>query len=169
MYKLAVFPGSFDPITIGHYSIINRALPLFDKIIIAIGYNREKNGFFPIEDRIKWINKLFINHPSIEVQSYTGLTVDFCKKVNAHYLIRGLRTSADFEFERSVAQVNRKLQTDLETIFLLTEPQHSFISSSIVREIISHGGDPAEFLPPGLDISDLTSKSNSPENNSTSK
>nr|HML85270.1 pantetheine-phosphate adenylyltransferase [Bacteroidales bacterium] len=110
MYKLAVFPGSFDPITIGHYSIINRALPLFDKIIIAVGYNREKNGFFPIEDRIKWINKLFINHPSIEVQSYTGLTVDFCKKVNARYLIRGLRTSADFEFERSVAQVNRKLQ-----------------------------------------------------------
>ncbi|MCE1167924.1 MAG: pantetheine-phosphate adenylyltransferase [Sphingobacteriia bacterium] len=158
MSKLAVFPGSFDPITIGHYSIINRALPLFDKIIIAIGYNREKAGFFPIEDRIALISKLFVDHAIIEVQSYTGLTVDFCKKVEARYLIRGLRTSADFEFERSVAQVNRKLLTDVETIFFLTEPQHSFISSSIVREIISHGGDPKEFLPPGLDISDLTSQ-----------
>jgi pantetheine-phosphate adenylyltransferase len=147
MERIAVFPGSFDPITRGHESIIRRAIPLFDHIIIAIGENQEKSSFFSIEQRINWIKAVFADEPAVSVQSYKGLTVDFCVKVKAQFLLRGLRTSADFEFERSIGQVNKKLCPSIETVFLLTMPEHSSLNSSIVRDIIRNGGDPAQFVP----------------------
>lgn len=152
MNRIAVFPGSFDPITIGHYSLINRALPLFDQIIVAIGINVEKPGFFKVEQRLTWINQLFADNVKVRTDTYTGLTVEYCRQAGAAFIIRGLRTSADFEFERSVGQINKKMWPEGETVFLLTAPEHSFISSSIVREIIRHGGNPADLLPPGLKI-----------------
>ena len=144
--KRFVFPGSFDPITIGHQEIIERALPLCDELIIAVGENSDKKNMFPIEDRIKFIEKTNKNNSKVIVESYVGLTVDFCKKVNADSLLRGLRNPADFEFEKSVAQMNRKL-SGIETVFLLTSAAHSFISSSIVREIMYFGGDYTSLVP----------------------
>jgi pantetheine-phosphate adenylyltransferase len=144
--KRFVFPGSFDPITIGHQEIIERALSLCDELIIAVGENSDKKNMFPIEDRIKFIEKTNKNNSKVIVESYEGLTVDFCKKVNADSLLRGLRNPADFEFEKSVAQMNRKL-SGIETVFLLTSAAHSFISSSIVREIMDFGGDYTSLVP----------------------
>lgn len=152
MEKIALFPGSFDPITIGHESIVKRALPIFDKIVIAIGYNANKKGYFTLEDRIKWIKQVFENEPKVSVTHYDELTVDFCKKVNAKYILRGLRTSADFEYERSIAQMNKAMHTDIETLFLLTTPETTAVNSTIVRDIIRHGGDASIFLPDGLKI-----------------
>jgi len=150
--RIAIFPGSFDPITVGHYDIVERALPMFDKIIIAIGYNSDKKGFFTIEEKIAWIKTAFKYEEKIEVLSYEGLTVDFCHKVGAKFILRGLRTASDFEYERAIAQMNRKLHPDLESVFLLTAPEHTPISSTIVRDIIRHGGDASEFLPKGVII-----------------
>jgi pantetheine-phosphate adenylyltransferase len=150
--KTAVFPGSFDPITRGHESIVRRALPLFDKIIVAIGANADKSGYFPIKKRLKWLNETFKDLPQVSVESYEGLTVDFCKKMNAMYIIRGLRTSADFEFERSVAQVNLKLVAEIETVFLLTLPEYVMVTSSIVREVHKHGGNIEQFIPDQISI-----------------
>jgi pantetheine-phosphate adenylyltransferase len=150
--KIAVFAGSFDPITRGHESIIRRALPLFDKIIIGIGVNIDKASYFPLESRLKWIRDVFKDTAAISVESYNGLTVDFCKEKNAGYLIRGLRTSADFEFERSVAQVNSRLDSSLETVFMLTLPEHVMITSSIVREVHKNGGDIRQFIPERIEI-----------------
>ncbi len=147
MSKIAVFPGSFDPFTIGHESIVNRALPLFDKIIIAIGINITKMGYFPLEKRIEWINMVFADEPKIEITSFSGLTVNFCKKVNANFIVRGLRTSSDFEYERAVGQLNRSLESSVETIFTLTRPEHTFINSTMVRDIILNGEDASKFLP----------------------
>lgn len=152
MKKIAVFPGSFDPITKGHENVIIRALDLFDEIIIAIGLNAEKKAFFELEQRINWIKKVFKAHPKVKVQSFSGLTVDFCREVNAGYILRGLRTSADFEFERSIGQMNKKMLPAIETVFLLTLPEYTALTSSIVRDIIRHGGDPAEFVPRGINI-----------------
>lgn len=145
--KIAVFPGSFDPITRGHESIIRRAIPLFDKIIVAIGVNVEKKSYFPLDKRLGWIKTTFGGCSTIEVERYSGLTVDFCRKHNARYLLRGLRTSADFEFERSVAQVNRKLEDDIETVFFLALPEYVMITSSIVRELHKYGSDIGQFVP----------------------
>jgi pantetheine-phosphate adenylyltransferase len=153
MENIALFPGSFDPFTIGHESVVRRALPLFDKIIVAIGYNSAKSGFFPLEKRIKWIEEIFKGEKKIEVQSYEGLTANFCRKVGAKYLLRGLRTAADFEYERAIAQMNNMLDNDIETVFLLTKPEHSPISSTIVREIIRHGGNASQFVPKQIDLS----------------
>ena len=150
MKKIAVCPGSFDPITRGHESIIKRALPLFDEIIIAIGINVEKKGFFPLESRLEWITHVFKNEPKIRVSSYEGLTVDFCRKVNSGYLLRGLRTSSDFEFERSIAHINKQLYPDIETVFLLTQPEFMSLNSSIVREIVRYNGDASQFVPEGV-------------------
>jgi len=150
MKKIAVCPGSFDPITRGHESIIRRALPLFDEIIIAIGINVEKKGFFPLESRLEWIKYVFKDEPKIKVFSYEGLTVDFCRKVNAAYLLRGLRTSSDFEFERSIAHINKQLFQGIETVFLLTQPEYMSLNSSIVREIVRYNGDASQFVPEGV-------------------
>ena len=147
MSKIAIFPGSFDPFTIGHESIVRRALPLFDKVIIAIGQNINKDGFFPLDKRIEWIRDIFEKESKIEVQSFKGLTISFCKQVDAKYIIRGIRTSADFEYERAVGQVNKALDQNVESIYLLTSPQYSFINSTIVRDIIRNGGDAEIFLP----------------------
>ncbi len=147
MNKTAVFPGSFDPFTIGHESIVERALPLFDNIIIAIGYNVQKSGYFSIDQRKKWISKMFENQPKISVTEYSGLTIDFCKQKEANFILRGLRTSADFEYERAIAQMNKAMHYKIETVFLLTLPQHTFISSSVVREVIKYKADASLFLP----------------------
>ena len=159
MKKIALFPGSFDPITKGHESIILRALPLFDKIIIAIGVNEQKKSFFPLENRKKWIRLVFEKYDQIDVITYEGLTVDLCKKLNVTYILRGLRTSADFEFERSIGQMNKKMLPELETVFLLTTPEYTALNSNIVREIIRYGGDVSDFIPNGFDINEgLNSK-----------
>ena len=150
MKKIAVFPGSFDPFTVGHKSIVNRALNMFDEIIIAIGYNSEKSGFFPLEKRVEWIKQTFNGNSKIKVKTYQGLTVDFCKENNAKYILRGLRTSEDFEYERAIAQMNKKMLPETETVFLLTSPEHTPISSTIVREIFRHGGNTSEFVPEGI-------------------
>ncbi|MFO7978061.1 MAG: pantetheine-phosphate adenylyltransferase [Bacteroidales bacterium] len=147
MEKIALFPGSFDPITKGHESIILRALPLFDKIIVAIGVNAEKQSLFSLDQRKKWISQVFAQYPAIEVMEYQGLTVDLCRKINAGYILRGLRTSADFEFERSIGQMNKKMLPGIETIFLLTTPEYTALNSSIVRDIIRNGGDASAFVP----------------------
>lgn len=147
MEKIAIFPGSFDPITCGHASIVRRAIPLFDKIIIAIGVNALKSTYFDLEQRKKMIQAVFADCENIEVQSYTGLTIDYCKEVNAKFLLRGLRTSADFEFERSIGQINKQLNPDIETVFLLTQPEHTALNSSIVRDIIRNNGDVSQFVP----------------------
>lgn len=146
MMKIAVFPGSFDPMTIGHADVIERALPLFDKMIIAIGVNSEKRYMFSPEERKKFIEAHFEGNEKIEVVTYTGLTIDFCTKNNADFIIRGLRNPADFEFEKAIAQTNRKL-AKLETVFLLTSANVAFISSSIVRDILTHGGNISGFVP----------------------
>lgn len=155
MDRIAVFPGSFDPFTVGHESIVRRALPLFDKIFIAIGFNTNKQGFFPLEKRLDWIRKVFRDESKIDVDSYEGLTVDYCKKQKARYLLRGLRTSEDFEYERAIAQVNKAMEQGIESVFLLTTPEHTFIKSSIVRDIIRQKGDARKFLPARLSMEDF--------------
>lgn len=145
--RIAVFPGSFDPITNGHCDIIARALPLFDKIIIAIGRNSDKRYMFSLEERKEFIRSTYAHEPKIEVMDYEGMTVDFCRSVGATFMLRGLRNPADFEFEKAIAQTNRRLSPDVETVFLLTSSGYSFISSSIVREILSYKGDVSELTP----------------------
>lgn len=154
MKKIAVFPGSFDPFTVGHESIVRRALPLFDEIIIAVGYNSTKSGFFSLEKREAWIKQVFEGESNVSVKKYKGLTVDFCKSQNSNYILRGLRTSADFEFERGIGQMNKKLYPEIETIFYLTKPENTAISSSIVRDIFKHGGDVSQFLPKEINLND---------------
>jgi pantetheine-phosphate adenylyltransferase len=152
MEKIAVFAGSFDPLTVGHESVVKRALPLFDKIYIAIGHNTTKQGYFPLEKRLGWIRKVFENEEKVIVDHFTGLSVDYCKKIKASHLLRGLRTAADFEYERAVAQLNKMMLPSIETVFLLTLPEHTPINSSIVREIIRQGGDARLFLPKSMNI-----------------
>ncbi len=146
MKRKAVFPGSFDPITLGHTDIINRALPLFDELIIAIGININKKYMFDIEMRQKMIEEVYKKNPKIKVITYTGLTVDLCHKNNYPFILRGLRNPADFEFEKAIAQTNRKIG-NVETVFLLTGPETSYISSSIVRDIYKNGGDISQLVP----------------------
>ncbi len=144
--KAAVFPGSFDPITLGHKDIIDRALPLFDQLIIAIGVNVDKKYMFDTKARMQMIKLVYKNEPKIKVAQYKGLTVDFCHDHGLNFILRGLRNPADFEFEKAIAQTNRKLG-DVETVFLLTGPETSFISSSIVRDIYHNGGDISSLVP----------------------
>ena len=155
MSKVALFPGSFDPFTRGHENIIDRALPLFDKIIIAIGRNSSKGGFFSLEKRLAMIHYLYKDEPKVVVDHFDGLTVDYCKKVGALYILRGLRTSSDFEYERAIAQTNRKMDPEIESVFLLTTPELTPINSTIVREIIRHGGNYSLFLPEGINPDDF--------------
>ena len=145
--KCAVFPGSFDPITLGHLDILERSIPLFDEIIIGVGSNSEKKYMFPLSKRMAFIEETFSEYKSVSVSKYQGLTIEFCKKVQANFIIRGLRNPADFEFEKAIAHTNRKL-SGIETVFLLTSAKTSFISSSIVREVISNRGDYTQLVPP---------------------
>ncbi len=144
--KRAVFPGSFDPITLGHEDIILRALPLFDEIIIAIGINNDKKYMFSLDKRIQFIQDTFRDYPKIKVKTYTGLTIHYCKKVDASFMLRGLRNPADFEFEKAIAQTNRKL-SGIDTVFLLTSANTSYISSSIVRDVLRNGGNYSVLVP----------------------
>ena len=145
--KLAVFPGSCDPITIGHADLVERALPLFDKIVVAVGINNQKQTLFSLEQRIDWLKKTFAHHPKVEVGSFEGLTVRFCQQINAHYLIRGLRQASDFDYEKTISQLNSIIGEDIETVFLISKPEYSHISSTIVREIIKGKGDVSKFVP----------------------
>jgi pantetheine-phosphate adenylyltransferase len=154
MKKIAVFPGSFDPFTIGHEAIIRRAINLFDEIIIAVGANTLKKNFYSLETRKEMITKVFKDEARVRVDHYEGLTVDYCKKNGAGYLLRGLRTSADFEFERAIGQVNKSMAPGIESVFLLTVPEHSFINSTIVRDIIRNGGDASKFVPAAINLKD---------------
>jgi pantetheine-phosphate adenylyltransferase len=144
--KKAIFPGSFDPITLGHVDIINRGATLFDEIIIAIGENSSKDYMFSIDERVAFIESAFKDNSKVRVMNYSGLTIDFCKEIEVDFIMRGLRNPADFEFEKAIAHTNRHLST-LETVFLLTSSQTSFISSSIVREIIRYEGDYKKLVP----------------------
>lgn len=152
MEKIAVFPGSFDPITLGHYDIIKRSLPLFDRIIVAIGVNADKKYMFSLEEREKFITESFKEFPGVSVEVYEGLTIDFCKKANAGFILRGLRNPADFEFEKAIAHTNRRL-SKIETVFLLTAADTAFISSSIVRDVIRNGGDYKLLVPKAVRVS----------------
>ena len=152
MKKVAVFPRSFDPFTIGHEGIVRRALCLFDEIIIAVGANALKKSYYPLNIRKEMIARVFENDPRISVDHYEGLTVDYCRRNGAGYILRGLRTAADFEFERAIAQVNKVLTMDVESVFLLTIPEHTHINSSIVRDIIRSGGDASIFVPRAINL-----------------
>ena len=146
MIRKAIFPGSFDPITLGHYDIIKRSIPLFDEIVIAIGVNSEKKYMFTLDDRQRFLIEAFADEPSVSVVTYEGLTIDLCKKLKAHFILRGLRNPADFEFEKAIAHTNRKL-SKIETVFLLTAAKTSYISSSIVRDVIRNGGEYQLLVP----------------------
>jgi pantetheine-phosphate adenylyltransferase len=147
MTKIAVFPGSFDPITIGHKDVVLRALPLFDELIIAIGVNTQKRYLFDLERRIEWIKKVFENNPKVKVEHYEGLTINFCKKRGANYILRGIRSSADFEYEKTIAHLNSTMEPSIETLLILSKSELSSISSTIVREIIIGDGDVSKFIP----------------------
>jgi pantetheine-phosphate adenylyltransferase len=149
--RKAIFPGSFDPITLGHQDIINRALPLFDEIVIAIGVNADKKYMFSLEDRKRFIEKTFQNEPKISVITYEGLTIDLCHKINANFILRGLRNPADFEFEKAIAHTNRRL-SKIETVFLLTAAKTSYISSSIVRDVIRNHGEYELLVPEAVRV-----------------
>lgn len=150
--RRAIFPGSFDPLTLGHYDIIMRGITVFDELIIAIGKNADKNYMFSLEERMQFITEAFKNEKQIKVLTYEGLTVDFCKKVDANYILRGLRNPGDFEFEKAIAHTNRKL-SEIETVFLLTSSGKSYISSSIVRDVIRNGGDYTGLVPDSVRLS----------------
>lgn len=146
--KTALFPGSFDPITIAHVDILQRALPLFDKIVVGIGLNSSKQGFLSAAQREEIVKAVFAGYDRVEVRLYEGLTVDFCQKINARYVVRGIRSVADFEYEKAIAQVNQTMMPELETIIILSKPEYSAVSSTIVREILRNKGDVSKFLPP---------------------
>jgi pantetheine-phosphate adenylyltransferase len=145
--KTALFPGSFDPITIAHVDILKRSIPLFDRVVLGIGLNSSKQGFLSIETREAIVRSVFKSYPNVEIALYEGLTVDFCKTIGANYMIRGIRSVADFEYERAIAQINQTMMPDVETIFILSKPEYSAISSTIVRDILRNHGDASPFLP----------------------
>ncbi|MAO46791.1 MAG: pantetheine-phosphate adenylyltransferase [Crocinitomicaceae bacterium] len=145
--RIAVFPGSFDPITLGHEDIVKRALPLFDEIIVAVGVNSTKKSRFSLEQKVKMLNAVFSDFPKVSVQSFEGLTADFCAKEDAGFLLRGVRNSSDFEYESTIAQMTKKLYSSLETVILFTKEEYSSISSTVVREILVNNGDVSAFVP----------------------
>ena len=151
--RIAVFPGSFDPITKGHEAVLRAALPLFDKIYIAIGVNADKKGMFPVEQRKAWIRTCFAGENNVEVVDYDGLTIDLCKKLQAEFIIRGIRNPLDFQYERDIAQANKQLCPTVETVFFVTDGACAHISSSIVRDVYRHAGDCSAFLPKNVVLS----------------
>jgi pantetheine-phosphate adenylyltransferase len=154
MQKIAVFPGSFDPFTVGHENIVLRALDLFDTIIVAIGVHSTKQPLMKIENRVKMVNKVFESYKKVYADSFEGLTVDYCRKVNATHMIRGIRTASDFEYEWAIAQINHRMLPTVESVFLLTSPEHTPVNSTIIREIIQNNGDASQFIPSGINIKD---------------
>jgi pantetheine-phosphate adenylyltransferase len=149
--KKAIFPGSFDPFTLGHHSIVKRALSFMDEVIVGIGVNEGKRSLIPVEKRVDMIRRLFADEPRVKVEAYSGLTVDFAREQGAEFIIRGIRTVKDFEYEEGIADINRKL-TGIETIFLFTEPELASVSSSVVRELLHYGKDVSMFLPEGMEL-----------------
>lgn len=147
MKKIAILPGSFDPITNGHVDIVLRSLPLFDEFIIAIGVNTQKKNLFSLEDRIQWIKDVFKDEPKVKVESYNGLTINYCKSRGANYIIRGIRSAADFEYEKTIAHLNNTMDPSIETVLILSKSELSSVSSTIVREIILGNGDVSKFIP----------------------
>jgi pantetheine-phosphate adenylyltransferase len=154
MKKIAVFPGSFDPFTVGHENIVLRGLGLFDKIIVAVGIHSTKQPLLTLEARVKMINHIFKDNDRVSADFFEGLTVDYCKKVNATHMLRGIRTAADFEYERAISQINKLMLPSVESVFLLTTPEHTPVNSTIIREIIANRGDASQFLPEGVDINE---------------
>ena len=152
MNRFAVFPGSFDPFTLGHLDVLKSALDLFDGVTVAIGYNTQKAGLFSPEDRIKMIKIATAGYKGVEVCSYTGLTVDFCTSMGIHFIVRGLRTTTDFELEQVIAQANQKMAPKIRTVFIPAGPEFSFISSTVVRDVLLNGGDAQRFIPSGIDL-----------------
>ena len=146
--RIAVFPGTFDPITLGHVDVIKRSIPLFDKIVIGIGLNSTKQPMFSVEQRVGWIQEIFKDMPTVTVAPYEGLTIEFCKQFDARFILRGIRYVSDFEYEKGIADMNRMLSKNVETIFLTSSPEYSTVSSTLVRDVIRHHGDVSQFLPP---------------------
>lgn len=151
MQRIAVFPGSFDPFTIGHQSILEKAIPLFDIIYIGVGVNSDKKSYFPLEQRLDWLEKIYANEAKIKIETFSGLTIDFCKQVSATYLLRGLRNTIDFEYEKTIAQMNYNI-SGIETVFFITSPEYSTISSTSIRDILRHGGNASKFLPKEIEL-----------------
>ncbi|MBS1655993.1 MAG: pantetheine-phosphate adenylyltransferase [Bacteroidetes bacterium] len=147
MARICLFPGTFDPLTLGHVDIIDRSLPLFDKIIVGVGTNTAKAPMFSAEQRVAWVNEIYKNEPKVEGAFYEGLTIEFCKKIGARFILRGIRYVSDFEYEKTIADANRTLDKNIETIFLTGEPKYTSVASTIVRDIIRNGGDASLFLP----------------------
>ena len=147
MKRVALFPGTFDPITIGHLDIIQRAIPLFDKLIIGIGRNSNKTAMFSEELRLQWVNEIYKNEPLVSAIIYEGLTIECCQKVGANFIIRGIRYVNDFEYEKAIADMNRSLDADIETVFLTCLPQYTSVASTLVRDVIRNGGNASPFLP----------------------
>jgi len=158
--RKAVFPGSFDPITVGHLEIIKRSLPLFDEVVVAVGVNSAKQSLFSLEQRLEWLNSVFADEPKVTVDFFEGLTVHFCSKIGAEYLVRGLRNSSDFDYEKTISQLNQIVGDNIETLFFISQPAYSHISSTIVREIIKGGGDASPFLPDQIIINFTEHKKN---------
>ncbi len=153
--KIAVFPGSFDPITVGHVDLVRRALPLFDKIIVAVGINSTKKYLFPLEQRMEWLRQVFAKYPQVSVDSFENLTAHYCQRIGARYLLRGLRNASDFDYEKTISQLNHIVGDGIETVFLISQPEFSHISSTIVREIIVGGADATPFIPAEVHIGTL--------------
>lgn len=147
MQRICLFPGTFDPVTLGHVDIINRALPLFDKIYVGIGVNSSKGPMFTAEQRMEWVKEIYINEPRVESVIYDGLTIEYCKQIGARFILRGIRYVSDFEYEKTIADANRTMERNIETIFLTGEPKYTSVASTIVRDIIRNGGDASLFLP----------------------
>ncbi len=150
--RIAVFPGTFDPVTRGHEAIIRRALPLFDKIIVAIGVNSSKSTLFTLAQREDWLKKIFENEPKVEISTYEGLTVTFCREKQASFILRGLRNTVDFEYEKTIGQMNLALENGIETVFLMTDAEFASVQSTLVRDIFRHGGDVSRFVPSSIQI-----------------
>lgn len=153
--KIAVFPGSFDPITVGHVDLVRRALPLFDEIIVAVGINSTKKYLFPLEQRMEWLRQVFAKYPQVKVDSFQNLTAHYCQRIGARYLLRGLRNASDFDYEKTISQLNHIVGDGIETVFLISQPEFSHISSTIVREIIVGGADATPFIPSEIHIGTL--------------
>lgn len=147
MQRICLFPGTFDPVTLGHIDIINRALPLFDKIIVGIGVNAAKNPMFSADQRMQWFTEIYKDEPKVESATFEGLTVDYCKRIGARFILRGIRFVSDFEYEKSIADANRAMDKNIETVFLTGEPKYTSVASTIVRDILKNGGNASPFLP----------------------